>query len=324
MTAKRSFSVMVIFPILGGFAIAGMGVQRLMNEQYLNAGFDFIIGSAFLLISVYTYMTGKEKIARYVSAFLTVIGPLAFLRQFDSTYIYWVYSSAIILFYLLNYRAALALNLLMLVGVMYLIPPSDVHTQEFYSILVTIGLIISFSLIFALTEETSKQKLHEQSITDALTGVGNRRAFIDKVAEVVTFHKRHLMDVSLLYVDIDEFKQVNDKKGHIAGDLAIKNLALSIQSRLRESDNVFRIGGDEFVVIAEGANLDAATQLAEEIRIKVETTELVPQSSVTISLGVATLNEADTSDTWIARADSQLYDAKKRGRNQIRVEAEVA
>ncbi len=315
---------MVIFPILGGLAIGGFGIQRFLNEQYLNAGFDFLIGSAFLLISAYTYLTGKEKIARYVSAFLTVVGPLAFLRQFDSTYIYWVYSSAIILFYLLNYRAALVLNLIMLMGVTYLVPVESLKTQEFYSIMVTIGLIISFSLIFALNEEKSKRKLHEQSITDALTGVGNRRAFVDKVVEVVTFHKRHRMDVSLLYVDIDKFKQVNDRKGHMAGDHAIKNLAQSIQSRLRESDSVFRIGGDEFVVIAEGANLDDATRLAEEIRIKVETTELVPNSSVTISMGVAALNETDTADSWIARADSQLYDAKNKGRNQIRVEAEVA
>lgn len=324
MTTKRSFSVMVIFPILGGLAIGGLGVQRFINEQFLNAGFDFVIGGAFLSISVYTYLTGKEKMARYVSAFLSVMGPLAFLRQFDGIYIYWVYSSAIILFYLLNYRWALAMNLIMLAGIAYLVPASDFFNQEFYSILVTLSLIISFSLIFALNEERSKHKLHEQSVTDALTGVGNRRAFVEKVTEVVTFHKRHHMDVSLLYVDIDRFKQVNDKKGHIAGDLAIKNLAQSIQTRLRQSDSVFRIGGDEFVVIAEGANLNDATQLAEEIRTKVETTELVPNASITISMGVAALHDVDTPDSWIARADCQLYEAKNKGRNQIMVEAEVA
>ena len=323
MAAKRAFTIMVIFPILGGLAIGGYGVYRYINGQMLNAIFDLVVGLSFLAISAYTFFTGREKIARYVSAFITVVGPLAFLKQFDSTYIYWIYSSAIILFYLLEYRSALVLNLVMLLGVVYLVPASDQRPEEFYSFWVTITLIISFSLIFALNEEASKRKLHEQSVTDALTGVGNRRAFAERVSNAVIFRKRHNLSVSLLYLDVDEFKNINDSKGHTVGDQAITRVAQLITTMLRETDSVFRVGGDEFVIVAEGADLSSALQMAEKIRNEIESQDLVAGCRVTVSMGVAELVDDDTTDSWIARADTLLYTAKNTGRNKIEVEAEA-
>tara|TARA_R110002110_G_scaffold278032_1_gene493338 strand:+ start:331 stop:1308 length:978 start_codon:yes stop_codon:yes gene_type:complete len=323
MTAKRTITIMVIFPILGGLAIGGYGVYRYLNGQMLNAIFDLVVGFSFLAISGYTYLTGREKIARYVSAFLTVVGPLAFLKQFDSTYIFWIYSSAIILFYLLEYRWALGLNIVMLAGVVYLVPAAQHQPEETYSFLVTILLIISFSMIFALNEKRNKRELHEQSVTDELTGIGNRRAFVDRVSNAILFRKRHELKVSLLYVDVDKFKKINDTKGHMAGDQAIINIAQVIKTTIRETDSVFRIGGDEFVVVAEGADLDAASQLAEKIRNEIEARDLVDGCPVTVSMGVAELSDDDTLDSWISRADTFLYAAKNSGRNKVEVATEV-
>jgi diguanylate cyclase len=322
MTVTRKFTIMVIFPILGGLAVGGFGVHRYINGQMLNAVFDLVVSVSLFAISIYTYLTGKEKVARYVSAFITVAGPLAFLKQFDSTYIYWIYSSTIILFYVLKYQWALAMNVIMLLGVAYLVPASDHRPEEVYSFVVTISLIISFSLIFALNEANNKRLLHEYSLTDTLTGIGNRRAFDDKVASVVVFRKRHSRSVSLLYVDIDEFKSINDSRGHSIGDQAISNIAHLIRAMLRETDSVFRIGGDEFIVLADGADLGSAVLLAEKIRKKIESQELINGCNVTVSMGVAELTDGDTADSWIARADAVMYTAKKTGRNKIEAATE--
>ena len=198
MAEKRSITVMVIFPILGGAAIGSFSFQRYMNGEYLNAAFDIGVALCFLGISIYTYLTGKEKIARYISAIISAIGPLAVLKQFDSTFIYWVYSSAVIFFYLLNYRWALFLNFLLLLGVAYMIPIEDYRIVELSSIAITISLIISFSLIFALTEERSKRRLKILSLIDDLTEIGNRRAFVTKITEAVNLRKRHDLPASLL------------------------------------------------------------------------------------------------------------------------------
>ena len=100
--------MMVIFPIIGGVAIGGFGVVRFVNDQMLMAAFDAFIAVCFFSLSFYTYMTGKDRLSRYVSALLSILGPLVLLNNFDGIGHYWVYSSAIVLFYLLlptsNYR----------------------------------------------------------------------------------------------------------------------------------------------------------------------------------------------------------------------------
>lgn len=311
---------MVIFSLLGSSAIGGFGIHRLMTGDYLLAIFDFIIALMFLSLGYYTYRTGKDQLARFASAAIAALGPLVFLQMFDTAGIYWVYSSTIVIYYLVPYRWALVINGLMLAGVGAVFWGVDYSPVQLYSFLVTIGLINGFSLWFALSEERNLNLLRSLSLKDDLTGIGNRRAFTEKMAETISFHKRYGINACLVCIDIDEFKSVNDTLGHAAGDTAIRNLANCITGMLRESDSVFRIGGDEFVIIADGTDRQAAYQLTEKIRRTVEETDILPNRAVTISLGVTVLKPEDTTDTWLDRADSELYKAKNAGRNQVQME----
>jgi diguanylate cyclase (GGDEF)-like protein len=312
--------MMVIFSLLGGSALGGFGIRRLMNGDYLIAAFDFLIALSFLSLGYYTYRTGQDTLARFASAVIAVVGPVFFLLQFDTTGIYWVYSSTVVIFYLIPYRWAIALNAVMLVSVGLVFMNIDYEPIELYSFLVTIGLIIGFSLMFALNEERHKGLLRSLSLNDDLTGIGNRRAFIEKMTETISFHKRYGLDASLVCIDIDDFKIINDTMGHATGDTALRNLSKCITGMLRESDSVFRIGGDEFVIIADGTDRTAALQLTEKIRHTVEGTDIVPNHALTISLGVTLLKDNDTTDTWLDRADTELYKAKGAGRNQVQME----
>jgi diguanylate cyclase len=318
---KSPARMMVIFSLLGGSAIGAFGIHRLMNGNYLIASFDFFIAVAFLSLGYYTYRTGKDTVARFASAVLAAAGPTIFLKLFDTSGIYWVYSSTIVIFYLIPYRWAIALNALMLAAVAAVFTDIDYSPIQLHSFLVTVGLIILFSLLFALNEEKNKNLLRSLSLKDDLTGIGNRRACIEKMTETISFHKRYGMDASLVCIDIDDFKSINDTMGHASGDTAIRKLAGCVTGMLRESDRVFRIGGDEFVIIADGTDRDAAIQLTEKIRRTVEGTVIVAGRKLTISLGVTLLKVGDTTDSWLDRADAELYRAKGAGRNQVRMEA---
>ncbi len=309
--------IMVIFPIIGGGAIGSFGVHRFMNGELALALFDGVVALAFFALSLYTYLTGKDRLVRYVSAFISAVGPLILLNNFNSAGYYWVYSSSIVVFYLLSYPWAIALNIFMIGGVWFIHNQHGESSMDFASFVVTVALINLFSLFFSLNEARSKAKLREMSMTDDMTGVGNRRAFIEKVHEALSVFHRYERKSCLIYLDIDRFKEINDSLGHAMGDHAIKQLALFITAILRETDHVFRIGGDEFVIIVEGTDEENAYQLSEKIRSSVETEAILPDRPITVSLGVTMLREDDTVDTWIARADAGLYTAKQQGRNTV-------
>jgi diguanylate cyclase (GGDEF)-like protein len=315
---KQSSTMMVIFPILGGGMIGGFAISRFLSGDYALGAFDLFISISFFALSIYTYITGRDRISRFVSAVLSVIGPLVVLSLYETGGIYWVYSSSVVLFHLVSYRWAIALNIVMLVGVAIFYSSLEFGSVQLYSFLATITLINVFSLLFALNEEKSKARLHELTVRDELSGIENRRAFVEKVEDLINIRKRFGRLACLVYIDIDDFKSVNDTMGHAAGDQAIQRLARFITSMLRETDSVYRIGGDEFVIITEGGDEDMALQLTEKVRLAVSQKEIIANRKLTISMGVALLNDMDTADSWLARADTELYKAKQKSRLQVR------
>jgi diguanylate cyclase (GGDEF)-like protein len=179
---------------------------------------------------------------------------------------------------------------------------------------------------FALTdemEELAMKRRYESSIVDGLTGALNRKHFDDRLIGELAFAKRHGADVSLLFIDVDHFKDVNDRLGHPAGDALLRQLASRIRNTLRVEDIFARYGGEEFAIIARGIERVGAIAFAERIRNLVANTPFTHeenQIAVTVSIGVATLVDCrDASvDQLITLADSRLYVAKASGRNCCR------
>lgn len=158
----------------------------------------------------------------------------------------------------------------------------------------------------------------QSSLRDPLTGVGNRAAMELTLKRELKLSNREQTDLSLLVVDIDHFKKINDSAGHQAGDQALKKVAKIISSTLRQTDQVFRYGGEEFVVVLAGTAHDHAQIIAERIRASVETTHIrnVP-NPVCVSIGVSSKAEDDDRDSLFERADAALYAAKQGGRNRV-------
>jgi diguanylate cyclase (GGDEF)-like protein len=179
---------------------------------------------------------------------------------------------------------------------------------------------------FALADETEEEALrrrYESSIIDGLTGALNRTHFHDRLIGELAFAKRHQCEVSLLFLDIDHFKEVNDSFGHVVGDAALKHFTATVHKALRTEDVFARYGGEEFAIIARGIDRDHAMAFAERIRKLVEGAQLVVDDvkiPLTVSIGVASLADCrDASlDQLMELSDKRLYLAKAAGRNCCR------
>lgn len=160
------------------------------------------------------------------------------------------------------------------------------------------------------------EKLQKMAITDELTGLNNRRSYKKALSQNLSLFKRTSKPFSLLMIDIDHFKDINDTYGHLVGDQILIALADLLKNESRDCDISARYGGEEFVLILPNTEIDDSMLIAERIRKSVETaTWSVP--SVTISIGVATSNQEDTKRTIQTKADEALYISKNSGRNQI-------
>lgn len=169
-------------------------------------------------------------------------------------------------------------------------------------------------------------QLQRAATTDGLTGASNRRFFSDKLNEEIARAHRYNHDLTLILLDLDRFKSVNDTRGHGDGDQALKTVAaIGIESG-RASDTFARLGGEEFVMLLPHTDLDAGLALAERLRARVENQPISGESGqfrVSASFGVATLRPGENGDTLVARADAALYLAKNSGRNRVVTQREL-
>lgn len=175
--------------------------------------------------------------------------------------------------------------------------------------------LVSAWLVFAVSEQS--RRLRAMAITDALTGAYNRRYFELQAEQARALWLRHGRPATLLLIDIDFFKRVNDRFGHTRGDDVIRGLVEVISGRIRAVDILCRLGGEEFVVLLNETDTGAAEVLAEELRQRVAGASLVPEGKVTISIGVCGVNGTESLDHWLNLADSALYLAKRSGRNRV-------
>lgn len=162
-------------------------------------------------------------------------------------------------------------------------------------------------------------ELETLAITDKLTGVYNRRKFEDIIDQEINRALRFQHSLSLVVLDIDWFKSINDTYGHLAGDRVLATLARLIQENIRNIDTLIRWGGEEFLILASETPLEQAMVLAEKLRQMIDQYSFPEVTHVTISLGVAEFHSGDTPLSLTERADHALYQAKRNGRNRVEV-----
>jgi diguanylate cyclase len=172
------------------------------------------------------------------------------------------------------------------------------------------------------------EAVRNESLTDPLTSLANRKYFDDSIAEAIAASRAKSESLALLMTDIDHFKKFNDSFGHLTGDQVLRLVAMSVKNNVKGQDIAARYGGEEFAVLLPHTSLGSATTLADQIRRAVMSKDLMKRSTgehlgrVTVSIGVAALRPDDTAQSLIERADICLYAAKRSGRNRVINEAD--
>jgi len=173
-------------------------------------------------------------------------------------------------------------------------------------------------------ERAASKRIYEMSVRDGLTGLYNRRYFDDRLTSEFAYAIRHRTPLCVLMCDIDHFKQINDRHGHASGDLVLRRVAGELQASVRTEDLVARFGGEEFIVLARGIDLEGGRAFGERIRGVIQRAVLMAESTripVTMSIGVSHTQNVPKNTTsaelLIEAADVALYAAKRGGRNRV-------
>ena len=176
------------------------------------------------------------------------------------------------------------------------------------------------TLLFPLRNALLYRAATQSALRDPLTGTGNRIAMDQTLIREIDMAKRHLQPLSLLMLDIDHFKRVNDSHGHGIGDEVLKGVAEAIKNQLRNVDMVFRFGGEEFLILLSNTSRDAAALVGERLRHAAQAQDYFAAGTrieLTVSLGCATLLPGESVESLLRRADNALYVAKREGRNRL-------
>jgi diguanylate cyclase (GGDEF)-like protein len=183
--------------------------------------------------------------------------------------------------------------------------------------------IMISSLICPLRNALMYREAVQAALRDPLTGTGNRMALENALEREVALAKRNKLPLTLVIVDIDKFKEINDQHGHAVGDIVLKNVAKQLGHSSRETDSAYRayrFGGEEFVVVLNNTNLTGGIIVAERIRQSIEQLSTHHQNSdinATVSVGIAALSDDEVVADLFSRADRALYQAKAEGRNRV-------
>jgi diguanylate cyclase (GGDEF)-like protein len=206
-----------------------------------------------------------------------------------------------------------------------------IRTLERAQLIVLAALLITLTLealiIFrplVAKIKSSMALLLQVAMHDGLTNLANRKYFMEAAERELLIAQRYGLPLSLLMIDIDHFKNINDTYGHATGDAVLTNFSEVALQTLRSTDIIGRIGGEEFAVLLPATDMDNAHQVAGKILLAVSAAQFAHQDlTITVSIGLATMNEGDNQmDTIMQRADYALYEAKENGRNQIVIHQE--
>ncbi|WP_100658126.1 GGDEF domain-containing protein [Alteromonas flava] len=316
---SRTLEESIILTISGAISLSLLPfviIRFLQNDipvAILNSTAVSITAAIFLQV----YITHTVYYARWGLALLSVFVMLVTIGLRGPDQIVWAYPAITTVFFLLTPRVAVVIGSLFISAVILIIWP---QIDAFFALkfAVSAGATLLFCFAFASRTRRHQEFLQHMATSDPLTEVGNRRAMEEMLIKTIERLRRYPEQTcSLIMMDIDHFKQINDQFGHSVGDEVLKQFVHVVGERIRKTDALFRFGGEEFVVIVENTALNEAKLLAQELVDAVRTTSW-PEATltVTMSCGTAEFTGRETAYEWIARADSAMYRAKAMGRNQ--------
>ncbi len=229
---------------------------------------------------------------------------------------FWCYPTVLLFYFVLTEHQARISNFLF-VAVSLPLAWNLFDTPEAIRFSVTLIIVSVYAAIFLRVISGQNEELSQMVITDTLTGLYNRSLLKDSLEQAIHLSNRADTSYTLITLDIDHFKRINDDLGHEMGDQVLIGLSTFLKSFFRDSDRVFRIGGEEFLILVHNSDQKCSIKLAEKLRVGVENLQLLPNRSITVSVGVAEKGSEQDWKKWMRTCDMNLYKAKNSGRNKV-------
>lgn len=283
---------------------------RISMGEWLVASVDAFGALSGIACLVYVWRTGKITYIGALIAFASQLGMVINIHRLGPNGLYFLYPVVISAFFLLRPTFALFCTSMTTFAVTYFIA-GQLQTLDTIKVFSSLLATVSFTFVFAWQRNSQRDALKALSKIDALTGAGNRRAMREQLNELVQLHARDKQPMSLIFLDLDDFKLINDDHGHLTGDEVLKSLARLIRSRIRSTDHLFRYGGDEFMILANHSDLSTTQVLADDIQHRITHDLSLPVGLISVSVGVSQYQQGESADQWLARADSAMYSAKR-------------
>jgi diguanylate cyclase len=228
----------------------------------------------------------------------------------------WSYPTILLFSFSLSRRMANVCNVLLLVIISALVYHyiGAAYTIRTFATL-TLTIVLANIVLGIIVDQ--HRRLLDQANVDPLTGAFNRRHLERCLADAIERQRRTSAPASLLLIDVDHFKRINDDFGHAAGDGVLRAVVELIGRRARKLDLLFRVGGEEFMLLLPDTRESAAAVVAEQLRASIGASRPIDAADVTVSIGVSELQPGETMDAWMKHADDALYAAKNAGRNRV-------
>jgi diguanylate cyclase (GGDEF)-like protein len=291
-------------------------VSNIQTENYQFLWIELVL-ELMAIQSVFAKLRGHTAILTAPVYVLATVGLVAqSLYQNGTPNLYWVFPMLLLIHFMLNRRWAAFVNIFLVAVVSYYVV-DNLETMHFRFFLLSIlscsGIVIWFFYIL----EDQERALRDIAVLDPLTGAFNRRRFDLDARSAVGMLQRYEQPTSVLMLDMDHFKKINDKYGHDVGDIVLCSIVKLVRGIIRELDGLYRYGGEEFVVLLPNTTAPQAAIVAENLRVAIEESELLKSYGSTASFGVSALLKDEVIEECMKRCDEALYQAKNEGRNRV-------
>lgn len=308
-------AMILLFGLITVMGVTPFAIARALNGEWVAAVLDAGLVLVMAGNATYAWCTGKSALAGKVNAVVVSVTCAILLSVLGPAGLFWAYTLILANFMLAPRLLATLCGALLIVSGLLVSPFASTLAMAAFA--VSALLVMLYAFIFASLTEVQRKRLEGQATRDPLTGIANRRSMEVELAEALKGHLARGEPATIAVLDLDHFKLVNDNHGHDTGDRAIKGFADRVLSCIRKRDRLFRLGGEEFVLLLPDTDYSGARVALEKVRDAVQAEPLVDALRITTSIGAATLDPDDDWPRWLARADSALYQAKAAGRDCV-------
>ena len=316
LRADFQLSIITLFGVCSLLLILPFAIYRLWSGNPTVAALDFLLVLGISCPVVYAWCTGKNTNAGRVLVLIYSSGAIISAELLGVVGLFWMYATILANFFLVGRRTAIVITVVSLI-ILVVVGKGFEGSAQTFSFVATSGLVSTLAFILANRTEAQRLELEILATRDPLTGIYNRRAMTQELGIAVEAKKRHQTPISLIIFDLDNFKQINDKRGHAEGDRVLVAFAALITQCTRTVDRFFRYGGEEFVLLMPAVGVAELPAVAEKLRLKISSELRSADEIITVSLGAAELRSDEDWQDWLRRADAALYAAKAAGRNRV-------